>query len=246
MPFVEAALTCHQLGGMMPLPRSHEELEALTAFINESLSIGGKQRCQTYWLPIVQKEGTKVDKEEYEWAHYQFNINGKNINEKNKLIRYLPWKLGQPNGLEFQQCVVMAPKNQLYYDVDCKEIHCFVCSVCNQLHFTLRGLSNGLSKGADNRHGIDSRYIYISEFQDNEEIQLEGYYDHKINLNKDANQWEIVSVDNGTVGTLATQQHYPFGKHIWTINSSRIFGQDKTIIKKQSLKLSLVSTLIFI
>ena len=132
-------------------------------------------------------------------------------------------KWTQPNGLEFQQCVVMAPKTQLYYDVDCKETHCFFCSVCKQLHFFLRGLSEGLSKGDDNRNGIDSRYIYIPKFEEEEDLKsmvhLEGYYDHRINLNKAANQWEILRVDNGSVGTLSTEEHYPFGKHIWNVNN---------------------------
>ena len=249
MAFLEAALTCHQLGGMIPLPKNYEEVEALTAFANESLTTEGKEQCQTHWLPIVQqqrKEENKLNEEKYEWVHYQFNAQIANAtgNESSKRVRFLPWQLGQPNGLEFQQCVVIAPETQLYYDVDCKESHCFFCSVCKQLHFTLRGLSNGLSKGSDNRHGIDSRYIYIPKFEENEEIQLEGYYDHKINLNKEVNQWEIMRVDNGTVGTLTTEQHYPFGKHIWNVNNSRIFG-DKAINKKEILKLSLVSSPIF-
>ena len=104
-------------------------------------------------------------------------------------------------------------------------------------------MSEGLSKGDDNKNGIDSRYIYIPKSgKENYNIQLEGYYDHKINLNKAANQWEILRVDNGTVGTLSTEQHYPFGKHIWNVNNSRIFADTAAISKKEVLKLSLVIT----
>ena len=250
MTFEEATLTCHQLGGMMPLPRNLEEVEDLTALANESRrnngftdEDSGMLECSTYWLPIKQKREKHLMEQEYLWIHNQFNdinINGKSGGKKS--VNFLPWELGQPNGLEFQQCVVMAPKTQLYYDVDCKETHCFFCSVCKQLHFFLRGLSEGLSKGDDNRNGIDSRYIYIPKFDDEKsnEIQLEGYYDHKINLNKDINQWEISRVDNGSVGSLSTEQHYPFGKHIWNVNNSRIFGDSTAISKKEVLKLSLV------
>ena len=232
LTFEEATLTCHQLGGMMPLPGNFEEVEDLTTLANERQS---KAECTTYWLPIKQKDKNKI-KQEYDWVHHKFNNNG-----SSKIVAFLAWQLGQPNGLEFQQCVVMAPETKLYYDVDCKETHCFFCSVCKQLHFFLRGLSEGLSKGDDNRNGIDSRYIYIPKFEEeNYQIQLEGYYDHKINLNKAANQWEILRVDNGTVGTLSTEQHYPFGKHIWNVNNSRIFGDTAIISKKEVLKLSLV------
>ena len=134
MTFEEATLTCHQLGGMMPLPRNFQEIEGLTALANESKTTdSGREECKTHWIPIVQKEeaNSKQDNQEYEWVHYQFNVNG----SSNKTVRFLPWQLGQPNGLEFQQCVVTAPETQLYYDVDCKETHCFFCSVCKQLHF---------------------------------------------------------------------------------------------------------------
>jgi hypothetical protein len=238
MTFEEATLTCHQLGGMMPLPRNSEEVEDLTALANESQILkDGMSECTTYWLPIKQKKENKMEQEQYDWINHKFN----NKNESSKFVTFLPWELGQPNGLEFQQCVVMAPKTQLYYDVDCKETHCFFCSVCKQLHFFLRGLSEGLSKGDDHRNGIDSRYIYIPKFEEEDnQIQLEGYYDHKINLNKAANQWEILRVDNGSVGTLSTEQHYPFGKHIWNVNNSRMFGDHLAISKKEVLKLSLV------
>ena len=237
LTFEEASLTCHQLGGMMPLPRNFEEVEYLSALANESQPTSdGKPECSTFWLPIIQKQGNNID-QKYDWIHHKFF----NSNGSNKRVVFLPWQLGQPNGLEFQQCVVMAPEDNQYYDIDCKETHCFFCSVCKQLHFFLRGLSESLSKGDDNRNGIDSRYIYIPKFEEETyQIQLEGYYDHKINLNEVANQWEILRVDNGTVGTLSTEQHYPFGKHIWNMNNSRIFGDTAAISKQEELKLSLV------
>ena len=237
MTFEEATLTCHQLGGMMPLPRNFQEVEDIATLANDG-SRDGMWECSTYWLPITQENANKVT-EDYDWIHHKFNNNGKASKFK---VSFLPWELGQPNGLEFQQCVVMAPKTQLYYDVDCKETHCFFCSVCMQLHFFLRGLSKGLSKGNDNRNGIDSRYIYIPKFEKGtNQMQLEGYYDHKINLNKAANQWEILRADNSSVGTLSTEQHYPFGKHVWNFNNSGI----SEISKKKVLKLSLVSRLRF-
>ena len=248
MTFEESTLTCHQLGGLMPLPGNSEEIEDLISFANNSrLHKSGValKECSTYWLPITQQKQEDND-EVYAWIHHKFNHPNK---KQGKEVKFLPWELGQPNGLEFQQCVVMAPKTQLYYDVDCKETHCFFCSVCKQLHFFLRGLSEGLSKGDDNRNGIDSRYIYIPKFEEEEDLKsmvhLEGYYDHRINLNKAANQWEILRVDNGSVGTLSTEEHYPFGKHIWNVNNSRIFGETEALSKKEVLKLSLVSCLYY-
>ena len=239
LTFEEALLTCQQLGGMMPLPRNFEEVEYLSALENERQpTTDGKPECSTFWLPIIQKHGNNV-MQEYDWVHHKFFNNNGSI----KQVIFLPWSLGQPNGLEFQQCVVMAPEDKQYYDVGCKETHCFFCWVCKQLHFILRGLSEDLSKGHDNRNGIDSRYIYIPKFEEqNCQIQLEGYYDHKIILNEVANQWEILRVGNDTVGTLSTEQPYPFGKHIWNMNNSRIFGDTSAVSKQKELKLSLVIT----
>ena len=121
-----------------------EEIEDLISFANNSrLHKSGValKECSTYWLPITQQKQENND-EMYSWIHHKFNHPNK---KEGKEVKFLPWELGQPNGLEFQQCVVMAPKTQLYYDVDCKETHCFFCSVCKQLHFFLRGLSEGLS-----------------------------------------------------------------------------------------------------
>jgi hypothetical protein len=250
MTFEDATLTCQQLGGVMPLPRNSRDIEELTTFANNGqiLNDGGNMDCTTFWLPIkqlkkIKSNGTKQEGDEnYDWIHLKYN----NEECKNP-VKFLPWELGQPNGLEFQQCVIMAPETRLYYDVDCKETQCFFCSVCNQLHFSLRGLSQDLSKGNDNRNGIDSRYIYIpkpEKTSSSSQVQLEGYYDHKISLNARLNRWEILRVDNSTVGTLSTERHYPFGKHVWNVDNAGVFedvsassGNSK---KKKVLKLSLV------
>ena len=114
-------------------------------------------------------------------------------------MKFLPWQIGQPNGAGYQECVAM-PLNltvngvhkYFYYDVVCKETHCFYCQVCPQLYFILRGLPEQWSKIDDNKEGIDSNYIYVPEFQHMEGIVLEGYYDHTIWMNKQTHNWEIV------------------------------------------------------
>ena len=100
-----------------------------------------------------------------------------------------------------------------------------------------------MSKGEDNRNGIDTRYIYIPKIQQKEAINIDGYYDHKISSNTDTGLWEIMQVDMGTVATLSTEHHYPFGKHIWNLNTSKISGNIATN-PKETLKLSLVSIII--
>ena len=180
----------------MPLPNTYDDFDDIVPLpgqyqiINSTnVTIEQQESCQTHWLPIQQ--GRRYPRSEvYQWNKYRFD------QKAGDAVRFLPWELGQPNGLEFQQCVVMGTTTRLYYDVDCKESHCFSCSLCKQLHFTLRGLSNRFSKGEDNRNGIDSRYIYIPKSTQTDKIHLEGYYDHKISPDLDKGQWEIIADDN--------------------------------------------------
>ena len=240
MQFDEAALTCQQLGGRMPLPETFEDFEHIVPssspiklINNTNVTVDSEEVCQTHWVPIAQ--GSRYSGSDvYKWTHYRFD------KKDGDVVSFLPWELGQPNGLEFQQCVVMGTKTRLYYDVDCKETHCFLCSLCKQLHFTLRGLSEGYSKGEDNRNGIDSRYIYIPRTLQKDRVDLEGYYDHKISAEGDTGQWEIIRADTGTVGTLSSDYPYPFGKHVWNLNTSKISGNVEANTK-ETLKLSLVS-----
>lgn len=233
--FEEAASTCYQLGGSMPLPTGVEHMEEIIPLENVNETIRKQEACQTHWIPITQ--GQKLEsKDEYNWEHYEPGKRNK------KLALFLPWHLGQPNGLEFQQCVVMAPETRHYYDVDCKEKHCFVCSLCKHIHFTLRGLPKELTKGENSRFGIDSRYIYIPKSHQTNEMRLEGYYDHKISLNQADGQWEITTVDNITVGRLARERNFPFGKNTWNVTTSKSSNIVATHTKKV-LKLSHVSNL---
>ena len=74
----------------------------------------------------------------------------------------------------------------------------------------------------------------------NDKLHLEGYYDHKISATIDTGQWQIIKVDTGTIGTLATEYPYPFGKHVWNLNMSKV-SRNFELKARETLKLSLVS-----
>ena len=82
-------------------------------------------------------------------------------------------------------------------------------------------------------------YTFQNQTQ-TDKIHLEGYYDHKISPDSDKGQWEIIRVDTGSVGTLSTDNSYPFGKHAWSLNTSKISDSIEAA-NSEMLKLSLVS-----
>ena len=135
---------------------------------------------------------------------------------------------------------MMEVKTRSYYDSDCKEKHCLVCSVSAQLHFILRGLPKQYSKINDSKNGIDSKYVYIPRNQKKTEMKLQGYFDHGIRKNLTTNYWEILwfSNLNGTrVGRLDVDKQLPVGKYDWKLNRRENLDQQETI----QLKLSTVS-----
>ena len=146
---------------------------------------------------------------------------------------------------------MMEVKKKAYYDSDCKEKHCALCSVSSKIHFILRGLPKEYSKINNSNDGIDSHYIYIPRHGQNQVsdvtalINLRGYFDHGIRSNKTRNKkiWEIVwfsSRKSGIqrVGQLSGDQNRsPFGKHQWKL--SRRDRQDE--YEEVLLKLSAVS-----
>ena len=130
---------------------------------------------------------------------------------------------------------MMDIETQSYYDSDCNEKHCFFCSVLNRLHFILRGLPIKFSKINDSNNGIDSNYIFIPRFHHNEEIRLEGYFDHKIRKNNATKNWEIISVsstENIVVGILRAENQLPFGKRFWKLSRrDALQNHDKVVLK---------------
>ena len=103
--FEHAFEICRRLGGSMPLPATVDDTKALVEIANNTSNTD----CKYAWLPIVQSG--KADKEgNYDWVHHQ---SGNGANEK---VAYLPWGLGQPNGLDRQRCVIVIFRTEPYYD----------------------------------------------------------------------------------------------------------------------------------
>ena len=145
-----------------------------------------------------------------------------------------------------QRCVMMEVKKETYYDSDCKEKHCGLCLVLARINFILRGLPKEYSKINNSNNGIDSHYIFIPADNYSEitgGIQLRGYFDHGIQINKTRKgeeQWEIIWFSNSElgmerVGYVSVDQHkFPFGKRIWKLSRRGYPDKQEPVILKLS------------
>ena len=142
---------------------------------------------------------------------------------------------------------MMEVKKQTYYDSDCKEKHCTLCSVPSIIHFILRGLPKQYSKINNSDNGIDSHYVHVPSEQQTqsgfESLSLRGYFDHGIRLNKsreNGDEWEIIwfSQSPERVGIVNVNHNkLPLGKRKWTLNRRGYPDQKEEV----TLKLSMVN-----
>ena len=142
---------------------------------------------------------------------------------------------------------MMEVKKQTYYDSDCKEKHCTLCSVPSIIHFILRGLPKQYSKINNSDNGIDSHYVHVPSEQQTqsgfESLSLRGYFDHRIQLNKsreNGDDWEIMWSSQSTdrVGIVNVYHNkLPLGRREWKLNRRGYPDQQEEI----SLKLSMVN-----
>ena len=142
---------------------------------------------------------------------------------------------------------MMEVKKQTYYDSDCKEKHCTLCSVPSIIHFILRGLPKQYSKINNSDNGIDSHYVHVPSEQQTqsgfEALSLRGYFDHGIHLNKsgdNGDEWEIMWRSQSTerVGIVNVNHNkLPLGKRKWKLNR-RGYPDQK---EEKNLKLSMVN-----
>ena len=108
--FTTGAKTCQQLNGTMPLPKNLTELQII--FKNSKVNLESMQ----LWLPIIRsKNKTSV------WV---------NSVDLNKQVTFLPWAIGQPNGVLIDQnCIIVSQETNNYNDIGCEELHLFACSL---------------------------------------------------------------------------------------------------------------------
>ena len=153
---------CANLGGEMSL-----EVE------NRKYILGNEEKCfrggnlSYLWVPVVQGQSKiqpSCNGDEYEWLD---DRQAKN----RKVINTTKWERSQPNGLQFEPCVVAhetASGSYLWRDNSCISSRCFVCQVPVLQTYYLRGLPGA--------YGFDQKYSLAWNLQQSTEtITFEGH-----------------------------------------------------------------------
>ena len=216
MPFLKkyegAKTACEHFGGNMVYLDNAEDFQQLNA-IEGNQDIGIHNRRESvkatedvkqmsnlcnykFWTPIVQR-GEALEFGRYNWY---------NDKDQERIASYLPWKIGQPNGLDLEKCVVLNLKDGTYEDVACSERYCGLCSFADQQKFTIRGLEKIVRHESNaKKHEpllMDREYVFLPRLSRNTDregnlyIRLRGYLYSEIQWFIEANTWKIKSTYN--------------------------------------------------
>ena len=132
-----------------------------------------------FWIPVIQ-EGKRSEVGQYSWVDDRSNTNSsETLNPE--------WQTGQPNGLDFQQCVHKSEKEK-WYDVECEMKSCSVCNVPVAQTYRLRG-----------QHPFDQEYILSFDMQQKHTSQVvfEGYGPNRIVWDLFSSKTDILDKEEG-------------------------------------------------
>ena len=139
-------------------------------------------------------------------------------------MSFLPWELGQPNGLNLEKCVNLKLDNETYSDIDCDDLVCHLCTFQNTQVYTIRGLGSdtGLIRYDDREFWIDRTYIFLpAKIKNAKSLSFLGYSESKIKWNFETNTWSIQDKKKNELAFPQSQgNNVPIGKHIWRFKLS--------------------------
>ena len=119
---------CNAFGGTMEPPRNMEDIERIKDKC---------ESCYSVWVPIFKES-------EEEWK-----------DRENKEVQYLPWKKGQPNGGNRENCASLwlEGSKASYGDTGCGWEANFYCKIKDFQVFQLRGMCE------EKEETIDRKYV---------------------------------------------------------------------------------------
>ena len=233
MTYSSARLTCAQLGGLMTYPTDKIMLSDINSDYRESntypeMAIRNRYKgakstkdndqistvCNKhFWIPITQQE--KSSNEITWWS---------DTGASKAQMSFLPWELGQPNGLSLEKCIHLKLDNQTYSDIDCDDLVCHLCTFQNTQVYTIRGLGSdtGLIRYDEREFWIDRTYIFLpAKIKNAKSLSFLGYSESKIKWNFETNTWSIEDKKKNELAFPQSQgSNLPIGKHIWRFKLS--------------------------
>jgi hypothetical protein len=207
--YERAIVACEHFGGKMVFLENEEMFQQLNASVPDSTVHGILNRFTNkrntkeheqmetpcnhkFWMPVLQN-GEEIEPGKYSWLFDR---------DEHQRTAFLPWKIGQPNGLDLERCVVLNLIDGTYEDVPCSENHCTLCSFEDQQRFTIRGLQKIVTHKSNSRNlekvVMDREYVFLPmTHRDPSLFTLNGYLYSDIRWTVEPNIWKITSSHNG-------------------------------------------------
>ncbi|KAG0712205.1 Glutamate-gated chloride channel alpha [Chionoecetes opilio] len=185
MPYEAARMACAGLGGNLPVPDSLQHaLEIIEAMSR---------------LPVVKITwvGATDDLQEgvYVKAH-----NG-------EVMAWFKWGSNDPNGLQWQNCLVMEP--DFLHDYPCHVSREALCFLAEQQEWTLKGPCEEDT----------ANYKYSLKHPEKGKLVFRGYYQYEIVEEEEEWVWRNVITDTMIARMSFEEARWPMGRRNWTIES---------------------------
>ena len=243
MVFLENEETFQQLNATVPGSAVYGILNRFTDKRKTSEHEQMENPCNhKFWMPVLQN-GEEIEPGKYSWYFDR---------DENQRTGFLPWKIGQPNGLDLERCVILNLIDGTYEDVLCSEKHCTLCSFENQQRFTIRGLQKSVTHKSNSRNTekviMDREYVFLPRMnREPDMFTLRGYLYSDIRWIIEPNMWKIVSSHNGKAVAYPNKndENIAIGKYEWDLRFPQK-ANNKIDLSTFDIKITQVSLVILV
>ncbi|XP_063845197.1 uncharacterized protein LOC135091467 [Scylla paramamosain] len=185
MPYEAARMACAGVGGHLPVPESLQHALEIIDVMSKPPVV------KIMWVGATDhlQEGVYVK------AHNQ------------EVMEWFKWGSNDPNGLQWQNCLVMEP--DFLHDYPCHVNREALCFLAEQREWTLKGPCEEDT----------ANYKYSLTHPDKGQLVFRGYYQYEIAEEGEAWLWRNVITDTIVARLSFAEARWPMGRRNWTMES---------------------------
>uniref|UniRef100_A0A0P4W8G1 C-type lectin domain-containing protein n=1 Tax=Scylla olivacea TaxID=85551 RepID=A0A0P4W8G1_SCYOL len=185
MPYEAARMACAGVGGHLPVPESLQHALEIIDVMSKPPVV------KIMWVGATDhlQEGVYVK------AHNQ------------EVMEWFKWGSNDPNGLQWQNCLVMEP--DFLHDYPCHVNREALCFLAEQREWTLKGPCEEDT----------ANYKYSLTHPDKGQLVFRGYYQYEITEEGETWLWRNVITDTVVARLSFAEARWPMGRRNWTMES---------------------------
>ncbi|KAK3883306.1 hypothetical protein Pcinc_012343 [Petrolisthes cinctipes] len=183
MPYHAALAACAGLGGNLPVPTSHDHAFELLQVMKTPPELF------LFWVGATDQDEEGV----YITEH------------TGKEIQWAEWGSNDPNGLQWQNCLVL--DETLLHDYPCHVSREFICYLPSQREWTLRGPCEEDT----------ANYKYSLLHPEMGYVVFRGYYQYEIREENNTWIWRNIITNTVMARLSFTESRWPTGRLNWTV-----------------------------